>query len=51
VRCPDENGKVVYESNPQGDGIFEDTERYKYLKKAAHKINEFNINSLINGLW
>lgn len=45
VRYPGVMGKLVYEANPKGDGIFEDDERKFYLDKAikalakAHKEN------------
>ncbi len=32
------NGVIVYDSYPIGDGIFEDSERKKHLKKARKAI-------------
>ena len=38
VEYPYVHGIIVYESHPIGDGIFEDHERKKYLKKAKEAI-------------
>lgn len=42
--CPDVGGDVVYEANPEGDGIFEDTERMGYLFEAIRAVQEYYIN-------
>ncbi len=31
-------GEVIYVAHPNGDGMFEDDEREKYLKKAKKKL-------------
>lgn len=41
---PDVGGAVVYEANPEGDGIFMDEERVKYLTEAILAVQEFYIN-------
>jgi hypothetical protein len=48
VSVPDYGGEVVYIASPQGDGIFEDSERLAYLVRGieavqAHIAN-FNID-------
>jgi hypothetical protein len=41
---PDHGGDVVYEADPEGDGIFEDHERVKYLTEAILAVQEYYIN-------
>lgn len=41
VECPDVGGKLVYEAQPEGDGIFEDEERDYYLSAAKMKIADW----------
>lgn len=41
---PDHGGDVVYEANPNGDGIFEDGERVRYLTEAILAVQEYYIN-------
>jgi hypothetical protein len=38
VDCPDLGGEIVYESEPAGDGMFEDDERETELTKAKAAI-------------
>lgn len=38
VQCPTVGGETVYESTPQGDGIFEPDERETELDKATKAI-------------
>lgn len=38
VEVPDCNGTLVYEAEPNGDGIFEPDEREKYLSAAIAMI-------------
>ena len=40
VTYPDVNGKLIYEIQPKGDGLFEDDEREQYLHIAKEKIME-----------
>ena len=35
---PDVGGKIVYEDNPEGDGIFFDNERGFYLDRAIEEL-------------
>ena len=39
VYYPDYGGDTIYFANPNGDGIFEDSERDFYLKEAVKAIN------------
>jgi hypothetical protein len=41
---PDHGGDVVYEADPEGDGIFCDHERVKYLTEAILAVQEYYIN-------
>lgn len=41
---PDHGGDVVYEANPEGDGIFCSHERVKYLTEAILAVQEYYIN-------
>lgn len=34
VDCPDVNGELIYSAEPNGDGIFDDNERFVYMTKA-----------------
>jgi len=48
AHVPDYDGKIVYEANPVGDGVFLSDERVKYLTEAilavqAHYINDRNL--------
>ena len=38
VECPDCGGETVYESEPKGDGLFDDDEREFYLREAVAAI-------------
>ena len=43
VDFPDCNGEVIYEATPEGDGIFLEHEREKYLSEAKQAIaNAYN---------
>jgi len=44
VSVPDVGGKVIYQAFPQGDGIFEDHERVKYLEESIKNIQRYYIN-------
>lgn len=44
VTCPDVGGDVVYAANPNGDGLFDDTERLEYLYQAAKAIQLYYAN-------
>jgi hypothetical protein len=37
-KTPDDNGEIVYECYPKGDGIFDNDEREEHLKKGAETI-------------
>jgi len=37
---PDCGGETVYESNPKGDGVFDDDERMQELTNAVHAIKD-----------
>lgn len=41
--CPDCGGETVYESQPQGDGIFDDNERMPELVNAVKAIREWMV--------
>ena len=41
---PDHGGTIVYESHPEGDGIFEDDERVKELTNAILAVQKHLIN-------
>ena len=36
---PDHMGEIVYTAHPEGDGIFEDHERKKYIREALNAID------------
>lgn len=38
VQFPNENGEIIYQVSPTGDGVFEDDERMKYLAEAMNAI-------------
>jgi hypothetical protein len=38
---PGPGGEVIYSACPNGDGIFDDSEREKYLKAAITEIDKF----------
>ena len=40
VEYPDANGKLIYEAEPEGDGLFSDNEREYFLNKAKEEINK-----------
>lgn len=42
VRYPNASGTLVWESFPEGDGIFTDSERPLYLKIAKEKLLEYH---------
>ena len=44
VSVPDVGGEVVYSANPEGDGIFMDSERVRYLTEAVLAVQEYYIN-------
>lgn len=37
---PEANGEIVYESNPRGDGVFDEDERMEELTKAVRALAE-----------
>ena len=39
--CPDVGGDTVYESDTEGDGVFEDFERMQQLKNAVAAIKKW----------
>ena len=41
---PDHGGDVVYEAEPQGDGIFDREERVFFLTQAILAVQEYYIN-------
>lgn len=41
VECPDVGGNCVFESRPEGDGVFEPDERDYYLKWAVNGIQKW----------
>jgi len=41
---PDHGGEIVYQADPDGDGIFEDNERFRYLREAILAVQEYYIN-------
>lgn len=43
VQYPDVYGKVIFEANPHGDGIFEEYERDHFLSKAILAIKKEEI--------
>lgn len=40
VDVPDCGGRTVYAAEPNGDGMFDDGERYYYLREAVRAIKE-----------
>lgn len=44
VDVPDCGGETVYTANPEGDGIFMDHERVRYLTEAILAVQEYYIN-------
>lgn len=42
VECPDVGGKLVYSTQPQGEGAFYEEEREFYLKEAVNAIKKFH---------
>lgn len=44
VHVPDYGGACVYEADPKGDGIFNQSERVKYLTEAVLAVQEYYIN-------
>jgi hypothetical protein len=44
VNVPDVGGDVVYSANPEGDGLFMDHERVRYLTEAVLAVQEYYIN-------
>ena len=40
VEYPDVNGKLIYEADPEGDGVFSDNEREYFLNKAKEEIHK-----------
>lgn len=41
VQCPDVCCKTVYEAEPEGDGMFNQNERMKYLTEAIMAIKKY----------
>lgn len=41
VECPDVRGELVYSANPEGDGIFCEHEREKYLTEAVQAVLKY----------
>ena len=41
---PDHGGEIVYQADPDGDGIFEDYERVRHLREAILAVQEYYIN-------
>ena len=44
VRVPDYGGTVVYEAQPEGDGIFSGGERQHYLTEAILAVQAYLLN-------
>lgn len=44
--CPDVDGEVVYRALPKGDGIFESTERMRFLREAIQAVEDFQAGEL-----
>lgn len=44
VSVPDYGGDIVYEAQPEGDGLFMRHERVKYLTEAILAVQEYYIN-------
>jgi len=44
VNVPDHGGEEIYHANPEGDGIFMDAERVRYLTEAVLAVQEYYIN-------
>lgn len=45
---PECGGETVYESNPAGDGMFDDEERMPELTKAITAIKKYHANSALH---
>jgi hypothetical protein len=41
---PDVGGETIYTANPEGDGVFMDHERVRYLTEAILAVQEYYIN-------
>lgn len=41
---PDCGGETVYEADPDGDGVFTDSERVRYLTEAILAVQEYFLN-------
>lgn len=48
AEAPDCGDETVYESQPQGDGMFEDDERIPELRKAVAAIKKYHSKGLNN---
>ena len=44
VAVPDAGGEEVYSASPEGDGMFSDNERLKYLKKGIKAVQKHIAN-------
>ncbi|MGE3921087.1 MAG: hypothetical protein AB7F64_09205 [Gammaproteobacteria bacterium] len=49
VSCPDVGGDLIYKASPKGDGIFDDSEREFYLRRALTAIREWNLQQKLLG--
>jgi hypothetical protein len=44
VDVPDHRGEEIYHANPEGDGVFMQHERVRYLTEAIMAVQEYYIN-------
>ena len=42
VECPDVRGELVYEAEPEGEGMFREYEREVFLRAAIYAVTEWN---------
>jgi hypothetical protein len=41
ANCPDPGGDEVYVAHPEGDGVFEDAERERFLREALDAVTQW----------
>lgn len=44
VSCPGTSGEIVYDSEPNGDGVFDADEREEHLQKAKEAVAQWMNN-------
>jgi hypothetical protein len=49
--CPDHNGYVVYEASPNGDGMFDEDERVRYLREAIKAVDDWRLSMRLKAMF